>query len=189
MATRQEDPYAEDFYAWTQDQAEVLRRLVKERRNGPLDLAHLAEEVEDSGNEVRNAVRSRLRRLMEHLLKLEQARATVPRLDWMRTIANGRAEIADRLAPTIRRDIEPTWNTCTPRRAARRHLRSPSTTSWRVSCCCPKPAPTPWPSSSMRAAPAGPINSVPAFMMPRRGQRNEAKSPQVSGLGRCSKRN
>ncbi len=65
MATRREDLYAEDFHAWTQDQAEALRRLARERWNGPLDLAHLAEEVEDFGNEVRNAVRSHLRRLIE----------------------------------------------------------------------------------------------------------------------------
>ena len=43
---------------------------------------------------------------MEHLLKLEHARATDPRPGWMRTFANGRAEIADRVTPTIRRDVE-----------------------------------------------------------------------------------
>ena len=46
MATRREELYEEDFYAWTQDQAASLRRLEAERWNGPLDLAHLAEEVE-----------------------------------------------------------------------------------------------------------------------------------------------
>ncbi len=83
MATREEDLYAEDYYAWTRDQAAALRRLAKERWNGPLDLDHLAEEVEDLGSEVRSAVRSQLRRLMEHLLKLEHARAAEPasRLD------------------------------------------------------------------------------------------------------------
>jgi hypothetical protein len=45
MATRQEDLYVEDFYAWTRDQAAALRRLAEERWNGPLDLTHLAEEV------------------------------------------------------------------------------------------------------------------------------------------------
>ncbi len=44
MATREEDLYAEDYYAWTRDQAAALRRLAKEHWNGPLDLAHLAEE-------------------------------------------------------------------------------------------------------------------------------------------------
>jgi hypothetical protein len=35
MATRQKDLYDADFYAWTQDQAEVLRRLAHERWDGP----------------------------------------------------------------------------------------------------------------------------------------------------------
>jgi hypothetical protein len=106
MATRQEDLYAEDFYAWTRSQAEALGRLAEGRWNGPLDLAHLAEEVEDLGTEVRNAVRSHLRRILEHCLKLGHATATKPRPGWMRTAANARAEIADRLTPTIRRDTE-----------------------------------------------------------------------------------
>ncbi len=39
----------EDFYAWTQDQAEALRALARQRWNGPLDLEHLSEEVEELG--------------------------------------------------------------------------------------------------------------------------------------------
>ena len=62
MATRQKDLYAEDFYVWTQAQAEALRRLAETRWNGPLDLEHLAEEVEDLGRSTRNAVRSQLQR-------------------------------------------------------------------------------------------------------------------------------
>ena len=41
--------YEEDFYLWTRNQADALRRLAAERWNGPLDLEHLAEEVEDLG--------------------------------------------------------------------------------------------------------------------------------------------
>jgi hypothetical protein len=51
MATRAEQLYKEDFCAWTCDQAEALRRLADKRWNGPLDLLHLAEEVEDWGSE------------------------------------------------------------------------------------------------------------------------------------------
>jgi hypothetical protein len=47
MATRAERLYKDDFYAWTRDQAAALRRLGEQRWNGPLDLLHLAEEVED----------------------------------------------------------------------------------------------------------------------------------------------
>ena len=48
MATSAARLYKKDFYAWTRDQAAALRRLADERWNGPLDLLHLAEEVEES---------------------------------------------------------------------------------------------------------------------------------------------
>lgn len=106
MATHPDDLYAADFYAWTKHQSAALRRLAAERWNGPLDLTHLAEEVEDFGDERRNAVRSQLRRIIEHCLKLEFSPAADPRAGWMRSIANARDEIADRLTATIRRDLE-----------------------------------------------------------------------------------
>src|SRR5918996_323450 len=48
------------------DQAAALRRLADERWNGPLDLLHLAEEVEDLGSEQQWAVESQLERIIEH---------------------------------------------------------------------------------------------------------------------------
>ncbi len=49
MATRIEELYEQDFYAWTQAQAEALRRLGEPRPNLDLDFPHLIEEVEASG--------------------------------------------------------------------------------------------------------------------------------------------
>ena len=51
MATRPEQLYKDDFYAWTREQAGALRHLADQRWNGPLDLLHLAEEIEDLGSE------------------------------------------------------------------------------------------------------------------------------------------
>jgi hypothetical protein len=98
--------YEEDFYAWTQEQAAALRRLAAERWNGPLDLEHLAEEVEDLGKEQRNAVRSQLRRIIEHRLKLAYSPAAAPRPGWLDSIDDARAEIEDRMTATIRREVE-----------------------------------------------------------------------------------
>jgi Domain of unknown function DUF29 len=39
--------YDEDFYAWTQQQAALLRRLPP--AGNELDLEHIAEEIEDLG--------------------------------------------------------------------------------------------------------------------------------------------
>jgi len=106
MTSRSAALYEEDFYAWTQEQAAALRRLAAERWNGPLDLEHLAEEVEDLGKEQRNAVRSQLRRIIEHRLKLAYSPATAPRPGWRASILEALADIEDRITPTIRRDLE-----------------------------------------------------------------------------------
>jgi hypothetical protein len=106
MTTRSAALYEDDFYAWTQEQAAALRRLAAERWNGPLDLEHLAEEVEDLGKEQRNAVRSQLRRIIEHRLKLAYSPACDPRPGWLNSVDDALAEIEDRITPSIRRDVE-----------------------------------------------------------------------------------
>jgi DNA-binding PucR family transcriptional regulator len=111
MATRAERLYKKDFYAWTRDQAAALRRLADDRWNGPLDLLHLAEEVEDLGSEQQNAVMSQLERVMEHLLKLEHSRNSEPRHQWMISVVDARGEIERRLTATIRREVEPVLET------------------------------------------------------------------------------
>lgn len=105
MATKAAELYKEDFYAWTRDQAAALRRLAKHRWNGPLDLRHLAEEIHDVGSERRDAVRSHVRRIIEHLLKLEYSRAREPRGSWRSSIINARVEIEDKLTRSLRRDL------------------------------------------------------------------------------------
>jgi hypothetical protein len=98
--------YEDDFYAWTQYQAEVLRSLrVSDNR---FDREHVAEEIEDLGKSERDAVRSQIRRIIEHLLKLAYSPAEQPRFDWMHSISNARSELEDKLSPTLRRDIEAT---------------------------------------------------------------------------------
>lgn len=104
MASKPAELYDEDFFAWTRDQATALRRMAGERWNGPLDLEHLAEEIEDVGSERRDAVRSQVRRIIEHLLKLEHSRATNPRSGWKDSIDDARAEAEDKLTRTILRD-------------------------------------------------------------------------------------
>lgn len=106
MATRAEQLYQEDFYAWTRDQAAALRRLADQRWNGPLDLLHLAEEVEDLGSEQQWAVESQLERIIEHLLKLEHSLSRDPRRQWMISVVEARGEIERRMTATIRREVE-----------------------------------------------------------------------------------
>jgi hypothetical protein len=96
--------YDDDFYAWTQYQAEVLRTM--RRTDNRLDRDNLAEEVEDLGKSERNAVRSQIVRILEHLLKLEYSPAGDPRFDWIASIIEARQALADRISATLRRDAE-----------------------------------------------------------------------------------
>jgi hypothetical protein len=92
MATRAARLYDNDFYAWTRDQAAALRRLADQRWTGPLDLLHLAEEIEDLGSEQQCAVESQLERIIEHLLKLECSPSTDPRRQWMVSVIDARGK-------------------------------------------------------------------------------------------------
>ena len=106
VANPDHDLYETDFYAWTQAQAAKLRRLEEQAVNLDLDLPRLAEEIEDLGKAERNALRSQVRRLLEHCLKLEFSRAAMPRAGWRDSILDARAELADRVSASLRRDLE-----------------------------------------------------------------------------------
>ena len=95
--------YEDDFYAWTQLQADKLRRLQKAGMNLDLDLPRLAEEVEDLGKSERNASRSQIERIIEHCLKLQYSPALEPRRGWYDTITDARRELRYKLTPTLRR--------------------------------------------------------------------------------------
>lgn len=107
--------YDRDFYAWTQDQAAALRAWPGGARPNALDIAHLAEEIEDLGSAQRNAAKSLLRQLILHLLKLRfhpDARAV---RHWRSEVVNYRVQIEDVFAdsPSLkarRADLaEPAW--------------------------------------------------------------------------------
>ena len=57
--------YEEDFYAWTQEQA----RLLRERRFADLDIDHLIDEVVSVGASEKREIENRLEVLISHLLK------------------------------------------------------------------------------------------------------------------------
>ncbi len=95
--------YDDDFYAWTQYQAEVLRSL--KTRDNRFDRENLAEEIEAVGRIERDAARSQVRRILEHFLKLAYSPAGYPRSGWRGSIIDARAELDDKLSPTLRRDV------------------------------------------------------------------------------------
>src|SRR3954454_4850517 len=78
--------YDEDFYAWTQYQAEVLRAMPCD--DNRFDRENVAEEIEELDESDRRAAHSQIRRIIKHILKLEHSPASGPRRDSISPIAN-----------------------------------------------------------------------------------------------------
>ena len=94
----------DDFYAWTQYQAEVLRSM--RTRDNRFDRENVAEEIETVGRNERDAVRSQVRRVIEHFLKLAYSPTDAPRFGWMASIVDARGALEDKLSATLRLDLE-----------------------------------------------------------------------------------
>lgn len=73
--------YETDFYAWTQEQAKLLRN----QQWNQLDLLNLIEEIESMGKQQRAELRNRLKVLIGHLLKWEYQAERRSR-SWLMTI-------------------------------------------------------------------------------------------------------
>jgi hypothetical protein len=100
--------YDEDFYAWSLHQAMLLRSLAGANVHLPndLDLEHVAEEIEDLGNEQRFAVESNLMQAFAHLIKIVALPDDPAMRHWLKEtdaflIAAGR-----RYRPSMRRAID-----------------------------------------------------------------------------------
>ena len=92
--------YDDDFFAWTQHQAKLLRTLARLRAELPaeLDLDHVAEEIESLGSAELNAVKSLIRQVLVHLIKA----ASDPEADafahWRAEATNFSLDLPDRYA-------------------------------------------------------------------------------------------
>jgi hypothetical protein len=94
-------PHEADFYDWALAQADLLRA----RRFEDLDIDNLIEEVEDLGGALKRTVRSRVRTIIAHLLKLQHSMASEPRAGWRQTVVSRRNDLADEITPTLRREV------------------------------------------------------------------------------------
>ncbi|MGH7152631.1 MAG: DUF29 domain-containing protein [Acetobacteraceae bacterium] len=69
------DLYDRDILEWSERQAALLRRVAEgerlhQRGSNEIDWLHIAEEIEDVGNEQRNTVESLLVNIMRHRLQI-----------------------------------------------------------------------------------------------------------------------
>jgi hypothetical protein len=87
--------YDVDYNLWV---LETVKKL-KNREFNALDLDNLIEEVSDLSRRDKKKLKSLLRNLFEHLLKLTYWQAEIPynKLHWKREIRNFRKQIKDEL--------------------------------------------------------------------------------------------
>ena len=105
--------------AETRDQAKELRRLARTRPNAPLDLARIAEEIQDLGKREYETTFSLTQWIIEHLLLIEHSPATDQHLHWCDEIDDFRDAIDRRLSPSIRRRLKRDLDTAFARAARR----------------------------------------------------------------------
>ena len=101
--------YDEDIYAWSQHQAQVLRALARADARLPndLDLEHVAEEIEDLGNEQRFQVESNLGQALAHLIKAVARPEDQAVRHWLKEANAFLSKASRRYRPSMRRAIEP----------------------------------------------------------------------------------
>ena len=94
--------YEEDFYAWTVEQARLLRL----GDFSAIDVANIAEEIESMGRSDRRELKSRLVILVMHLLKWRHQPGARSR-SWSATIDEQRLQIEGILAesPSLRPSV------------------------------------------------------------------------------------
>ncbi|MGH7110992.1 MAG: DUF29 domain-containing protein [Stellaceae bacterium] len=99
--------YDEDFVLWAEQQAAALRAAAQGASNLELDWENLAEEIDSLGTSQRSALRSQIRRIIRHLIKLEYSLAQDPRRGWRESVNDAREEIRDLLedSPSLRTTI------------------------------------------------------------------------------------
>jgi hypothetical protein len=102
------DFYQQDFYAWTQDQAQRLRALDGDNR---FDAARVAEEIQDLGQQKRDAVASHLAQTLAHLIKAAWIDHPDLQRTWRHEIDRHQDEACFGHTPAMRRElnVETIW--------------------------------------------------------------------------------
>lgn len=111
--TRIAPDYDEDFYAWTQHQAKLLRALQQAGSAVPsdVDLDHVAEEIEDLGKAELRSVTSLIQQVFVHLIKAASEPQSQASNHWHSETIGFSYDLADRYARSMRQliDMQVLW--------------------------------------------------------------------------------
>jgi len=98
--------YERDILAWSQHQADLLRRLGRGERVNDVDWTHVAEEIEDVGLSELHSVESFLNLILVHLLKLYGWPDSQACGHWRGEIVAFRNNASRRFTPSMRQRID-----------------------------------------------------------------------------------
>ncbi len=100
--------YDDDILVWSEQQAEIIRRLGQTRRDLPneLDVENVAEEIESVGRSELAAVESQIQNILVHLIKLLATPDAEAAPHWRGEIFGFHSEIRRRYAPSMRQRID-----------------------------------------------------------------------------------
>ena len=105
--------YDEDILLWSEQQAAAIRRLGGRGRDIPndLDIENVAEEIESVGRSELAAVKSHIRLIFVHLIKLVVEADTDSARHWRSEIVAFHSEMIGRYAPSMRQriDVDELW--------------------------------------------------------------------------------
>jgi len=116
---RDQGLYDEDILLWSEQQAEIIRQLGRTRRDLPnkLDIENVAEEIESVGRSELASVKSLVRQIFLHLMKLATEPDAAAARHWRDETVAFQAELLDRYAPSMqqRLDLDQLWGSARER--------------------------------------------------------------------------
>jgi hypothetical protein len=135
MDTKQNATHEEDFYGWTQEQAAILRGMSANETR--LDVANLAEEIEDMGRTEIREITSLLKRTVAHLLKLTIEPGSQAASHWFDEVATFQSDAVAVFSPGLKQriDFEKIWRLAS--NEATRSLENHGTTVPGLPDSCP----------------------------------------------------
>ncbi|PPQ39012.1 hypothetical protein CCS01_01630 [Rhodopila globiformis] len=98
--------YERDILAWSENQADRLRRLARGEQVNDIDWAHVAEEIEDVGLSELRSVESFLTLVLVHLLKLHTWPGNEACAHWRGEVVGFQDEAERRFSPSMRQRID-----------------------------------------------------------------------------------
>lgn len=102
------DDYDTDILAWSEQQADLLRRLSQGEpaNSNEIDWPNVIEEVEDVGKNTLRACRSLLRQALRHMLKAEAWPLSLDAPTWRADAVDFRAQARDAFTASMREKID-----------------------------------------------------------------------------------